>query len=61
MVIIDGPLYFFENLAIGEKNVLFCGNAESMEVAYVEEKRYSIDILVRALSIMLCHNELATV
>ena len=61
MVIIDGPLYLFENLAIGEKNVLLSGIAESMEAARVEEKRYNIDILVRALSIMLCHNELAIV
>ena len=56
MVIIDGSLQYLEDLVVDKKKFLLHGTVESVEVTYVGEKRYSIDILDRALSIMFCHN-----
>ena len=57
MVIIDDSLQNLGNLEVDKKKVYLSGIAESMEVTYVGEKRYSIDSMVRALSIMFCHNQ----
>ena len=61
MVIIVDPLQYLESLEVDKKKVLLSGNVEWMEVTYVGKTRYSIDILVRALSIMFYLNELTIV
>ena len=61
MVIIDGSLQYLEDLVVDKKKFLLHGTVESVEVTYVGEKRYSIDVLDRALSIMFCHSQLTIV
>ena len=61
MVIIDNSLQYKENLEVDKKKVLLSVTAESIETTYVGEKRYSIDYLVVALSIMFSHNQLTIV
>ena len=56
MVIVDDFLQYLENLAVEKKKVLSSGIVESVEVRFVEELRCNIDAMVRALSIMFCHN-----
>ena len=61
MVIIDDSLQNLGNLEVDKKKVYLSGITESMEATCVGEKRYSIDSLVRVLSIMFCHNQHTTV
>ena len=61
MVMVDDSLQYLENLEVGKKKVLLSGIVESTEVTYVREKRYCVNSLVRALSIMLSHNQLTIV
>ena len=61
MVILNDSLQNVENLEVDKKKVHLGGIVESMEATYVGEKQYGIDSLVRALSIMFCHNQLTIV
>ena len=61
MVIIVDPLQYLESLEVDKKKVLLSGNVEWMEATYVGKTRYSIGILVRALSIMFYLNKLTIV